>query len=604
MVDRSNDRASELEAAQIQWRNLFSRPTSPGEAPQLLSHVRYHKPGLLTRSNQRENHRWGDILGQKSSHYTRVNVQNVNGISIDGRGGQLNDICAVAQETLADIFCGQEHNLDVTQMHVRSLLYDTVQQYWDRTRFIAGTTPIPFATPYKPGGTFLLTSGRTSGRVVHQTQDRWGRWVTQEFSGRAGTKVVIVSAYQPVEKRGQEGNLTVAGQHRSLLLQSQGPVTNPRSAFRRDLLLALQGHLRAGSDILLVGDFNESFGSDADGMSFIAGELQLVNLGPLRHSSHAPATYSRGTKCLDYALGSPRLQAALVAMGYEEFNARLSSDHRGYFLDFDTDTLFGSPTPDLATPHRRMLKANNVRQVTAYIDRMYELLSAHNAFQRGHKLTHPGNRHRFAERLDRDVLAASISAEASLPQFGEPAWSLELSQARRKAQYLRKALSMFRIALDNTKILQEYSQAFPEAEVPCTQGHCSRLLRSATLEIRSLVKQSYVTRRTQRRQRIKALETSRCSSDKETAQRLRRLQKAEDITAVTHKLRHVRGKYSRSGVVRLEIPLNTGDDPKHVRNGNTSTFLRKSFGSFKNGIGFILARHTGHPLQFHRWQIY
>lgn len=104
MVDRSNDRASELEAAQIQWRNLFSRPTSPGEAPQLLSHVRYHKPGLLTRSNQRENHRWGDILGQKSSHYTRVNVQNVNGISIDGRGGQLNDICAVAQETQADIF--------------------------------------------------------------------------------------------------------------------------------------------------------------------------------------------------------------------------------------------------------------------------------------------------------------------------------------------------------------------------------------------------------------------------------------------------------------------------------------------------------------------
>ncbi|KAI2511551.1 hypothetical protein MHU86_2805 [Fragilaria crotonensis] len=417
MVDRSPDRASELATAQKQWRNLFSRPSSPGVAPQSLSQVKHRKRGLLTRSNQRENHPWGDILGQKSPHHTRVYVQNVNGISIDGRGGQLNDICAVVQETQADIFCGQEHNLDVTQMHVRSLLYDTVQQYWDRTRFLAGTTPIPFATPYKPGGTFLLTIGRTSGRVVHQTQDRWGRWVTQEFSGRAGTKVVIVSAYQPVEKRGQEGNLTVAGQHRSLLLQAQDSVTNPRSAFRRDLLSALRGHLRAGSDILLVGDFNETFGSDADGMSFIAGELQLVNLGPGRHSSHAPATYARGTKCLDYALGSPRLQAALVAMGYEEFNARLSSDHRGYFLDFDTDKLFGSPTPDLATPNRRMLKANNVRQVTAYIDRMYELLSVHNAFQRGHKLTHPGNRHQFAERLDRDVLAASISAEASLPQF-------------------------------------------------------------------------------------------------------------------------------------------------------------------------------------------
>ncbi|KAI2507028.1 hypothetical protein MHU86_7413 [Fragilaria crotonensis] len=38
--------------------------------------------------------------------------------------------------------------------------------------------------------------------------------------------------------------------------------------------------------------------------------------------------------------------------------------------------------------------------------------------------------------------------------------------------------------------------------------------------------------------------------------------KAEDIKAVTDKLRHVRGKSHQGSVVRLEIPLNEGDDPK------------------------------------------
>ncbi len=104
----------------------------------------------------------------------------------------------------------------------------------------------------------------------------------------------------------------------------------------------------------------------------------------------------------------------MIAMGYDPFNVRLSSDHRGFFLDFDTDKLFGNPTSDLASVKRRMLKANNTAQVTTYINKMYELLLAHNAFDPGTRLTYPGNRHQFAERLDGDVLAASLAAETAI----------------------------------------------------------------------------------------------------------------------------------------------------------------------------------------------
>jgi hypothetical protein len=265
---------------------------------------------------------------------------------------------------------------------------------------------------------------------------------------------------------------------------------------------------------------------------------------------------------LFYALGSPHLRDAMIATGYDSFNARLSSDHRGFFLDFDTDKFFGSLTPDLVGPNRRMLKAQSTHQVTAYINKMYKLLLAHNAFDRGQRLTYPGNRHTFAERLDHDLLAASLAAEKSLPQFGEHAWSIELSNARRRVQFLRKCLSMFRTGLDLSSIITEYATMFPDNEVPRHQHHCSRLLRLANREVRGIVKQSFVTRDAERRQRIQELEKSVLASDKKTALRLRRIQKAEHINAVMSKLRHVRGKHHRSGVVRLEIPFHSGDDPK------------------------------------------
>lgn len=56
---------------------------------------------------------------------------------------------------------------------------------------------------------------------------------------------------------------------------------------------------RAGSDILLVGDFNEPFGSDPDGLSF-TGELQLVNVINI-HPHDQRSTGSQGLSQGDHA---------------------------------------------------------------------------------------------------------------------------------------------------------------------------------------------------------------------------------------------------------------------------------------------------------------
>ena len=549
--------AALLSQSQAQWKNLFSRPTDFS-----TPHGRFtRKEAVMTRTNQRTNIPWGDPLGAKPTQVTRVYAQNVNGLSMDRRGGQFDDICSTHKELEADIFCGQEHNLDTTQMHIKSYIYDAAKHHWDRSRVIFGTTPISFTSHYKPGGTFILTTGSVAGRIKDQVSDKWGRWVFHKLIGQGGQLLLIVSAYQPIDKHGKEGNLTIASQHRSLLLQSND-TTNPRTSFRRDLLATLLPYVQSGAEILLLGDFNETLGSDPDGMSLIASRLQLIDLMASRHSSIPPATYARGSKRLDYALASQRFSQSLVACGYDSFNARFSSDHRGYFFDFNTAHLFGNPTQQLATLNSRLLRASNIHQVTSYIDTKYELLLSHNAFERGHKLTFLGNRHQYAERLDNDVLATSLVAESRIPQFGAPAWSVELASARKLVQLLTKYLSAMRTHLDHTAVLATFATEFPDVSIPATIRECSHRLRAAKKEVYDIVQQSFQRRDHEREQRIKSLETSGLKADKQTAQILRRLKKAEDIKNLFAKLKHVRTKEKRQGVVRLEIPLHPEDDPK------------------------------------------
>ena len=80
----------------------------------------------------------------------------------------------------------------------------------------------------------MMTVGHLTGRVVNQVRDKWGRWTLQEFKGKDKTRVVIVSAYQPVDNTNGKGKTTVSAQQQSLLIMAQDPTTNPRIAFRRD----------------------------------------------------------------------------------------------------------------------------------------------------------------------------------------------------------------------------------------------------------------------------------------------------------------------------------------------------------------------------------
>ncbi|KAI2490946.1 hypothetical protein MHU86_23634 [Fragilaria crotonensis] len=543
-----------LDSAKLQWRQLFSKPITDNDS----------RPTTLTTLNMRSNVPWGDDLGPKDSSIIRLYSINVNGISIDRRGGTFDDICRSIKEVQADIFCGQEHNLDTTQFRIRSALFDSAKQHWKRHRISLGTTPITVENSYKPGGTMILTVDSLMGRIVCQDRDPWGRWVVQEFTGKGTRKIAVFSAYQPVDKVISPGTITVAAQHASLLRLTQDQVLNPRTAFRRDLLKALQTYASVGTLLLVVGDFNEVFGADPDGMSKIAGELGLIDVFARRNSSTPPVTYARGTKRLDYALASPAVGDAVISAGYEAFNAHIVSDHRGFYLDFDSNALFGSDTQQLVSAEKRDLSSNNTQQVTEYIREKYRILfHHHNAFVRSVQLTQPGNRHAFAERLDQDVLTASLAAAAKVKKFGEPAWSVELAEARKQVVVLKKHLSALRTHYDHSSVLtREMAQLLTPVPLPPTPSECSAAIRKVESSIKAIIAESYERRDQERQRKIAALETSGKQSDKESATRLRHMKKAEDIKQLFRKISGVRKNKLRQGVTRIEIPLHPDDNPK------------------------------------------
>ena len=549
---------TQTETARAAWRQIFNQRAMTQNRTQLST----------TRANARENLPWGDILDCKESHQFRLYSVNINGIQLDKDGGKFDEFCHVLNEIQGDIGCIQEHNLDTTHSYVRTRLNDTAKHRWQWRRLTYASTPISFARSYKPGGTMIISAGSSTSRIIDSGGDKWGRWTYQTFQGNGQTIITILSAYQVVDSAtALQGATTAAAQQRALLIQGKDATHDPRKAFRRDLTKTLQAFQHNGHEIILVGDFNEKFTDDDEGMSKIAAECELIDVMKTVHPylTETP-TYARGRTRLDYALATPRIVTTVERCGYEPFNHRITSDHRTYFIDLDATRLFGTPIQEMARYSGRGLHANNLRQVTAYIQRKHEILSSQNAFVRAARLAAPGNRHLFAERLDRDLLQASVGAEKSVRPIGEPQWSIKLMKARQRVTLLKQLLSMHKNRIDLTDQIRAIGRDIEDDFIhPTTVAECSQLLRKASRDVYHIVEEHHQHRETERNIQIATLEATGKPADNNHARILRILKKAESIQMMFKKLRNQLNPAERQSVTRVEVPVNEQEDPKQCQ---------------------------------------
>jgi hypothetical protein len=145
---------SPLQQAQIDWNSIFMANQANSSRIQ-----DGNRPIQLSVENQRQNTSWGDSMDAKHESVTRVYALIVNGLTLDRRGCQFDELCKVSKEVQDDMVACQEHCLDTTQAIVRSIMYDTIRKSWPRSKLTLGTTPTPFVNMYKPGGTIDVLCG-------------------------------------------------------------------------------------------------------------------------------------------------------------------------------------------------------------------------------------------------------------------------------------------------------------------------------------------------------------------------------------------------------------------------------------------------------------
>ena len=389
-----------------------------------------------------------------------------------------------------------------------------------------------------------------------------GRWVSIRITTVSSRKIRIISAYQVCNSR-TSGTNTAAAQQRSQLIEEAANLPNlrrlnPRQAFTQELQSFIHQVQNDHEEIILAGDFNEEITKNDSGMQNLATSCDLVDLFNVRlGTADQPATYQRGSSRLDYILMSPSLLPHVKAAGYDPFGYRIPSDHRGMYVDFDTESLLQQDLFPLAATEKREFKTTSPGVVQKYVIAKMKYLDNHRFFTRLTYLEQLANPdHALAEALDRDFQRASIHAARKCSKKPRPPWSPKLAQAWAELHYYKLAKS----SLDTTKrfdaAILRLQQKWPDLPTPLPtdrniiqQGIRESLLglRQARQAAQTLREEFLVQKCTQYNE----------LDDKSRAKIIRRLLRAESQHKVYQKIQQLRnpegGSYSLSS---LKIPRN------------------------------------------------
>ena len=188
------------------------------------------------------------------------------------------------------------------------------------------------------------------------------------------------------------------------------------------------------------------------GMTKLVTECHLVDACLSKHGIKNFTTYQRGSQVLDYILVNPLLLSAVQGTGYEPFNLRILSNHRGIFLDVYTPHIFGSTINPLTPIQLRDLSTRRSHQIAPYFEHKHQHLQTHNWFNKLHQLQHHMTtnqaNHALAEDLYNQLVAASQYAGSHLKKFPPAPYSPTIARLRNIKRLLLLTITQLKTSRD------------------------------------------------------------------------------------------------------------------------------------------------------------
>ena len=231
----------------------------------------------------------------------RISGFNPNGI----KQQQLETQIQHCIDSSIDVQCFSEINLDVYKTKVRTELVKTIKKMDKQARSVWGTSQFVSNSEYKPGGTSIVTLGKTAGRVKDWGSGPLGRWTYQLLRGKGDTNILIVSIYQCCNNRRKNQKKTAYHQQQVMLSELDREDTDPRRNFYNDIVDEINRikNNSGGKTIpLIIGDWNEPCTGTTNAQK-ICNEFGLVNIFDHLYPNHPKFnTQQDGSRCIDYAL--------------------------------------------------------------------------------------------------------------------------------------------------------------------------------------------------------------------------------------------------------------------------------------------------------------
>ena len=517
---------------------------------------------------QADNNPIGDTMNDASGEPNnfRIYSQNVNGLNA-GRGtGKWEGILEMANTNNVSIMGLSETNTEWNNYRLTSRLKAKLRKHSNHGHMTHSTSSIKVSSYYKPGGTATIALNKWSGRITNCITDTSGQGRWSGFILRARKPIVVITAYRvPQSSIDNVGYKTAYAQQWAVARMAGEQQPEPRGQTTKDLTSAIK-QWQQTQDIILMIDANEHFDSPQSAISKLAASCNLVDIIATRHQQATnTATYSRGTKRIDFILISENIAPAVTRCGLLPFYEGIHSDHRGSFIDLDARILFQDRTPQLYEQPRRQLHSKKPSAVMHYKTELWKQLTAHNIINRSttiaQRAIQDAKTSSFAQELNNIaniIQQAMLSAEASCPKSPNTPYSTKMANLNKIIRYWKTKKSEIKTKRDATPQLQQIQQELPKSyqaklvQTFSIQTHIRKAVSEYNKEIPN-------AKEHRQEQIYDWAEAAAKRGDKTVAQHIRSMAQAEDSKETFRILKNIIKPQDRSGLKKLDVPATSED---------------------------------------------
>jgi hypothetical protein len=314
---------------------------------------------------------FGDVLTPAKPEKTvRIFYQNVNGIQKAKSWNEFNNLSKQLRSFQIDIWGATETNLKWNNARHQQAK-NIIQKHCVLSALQTSSNKEECFSSYQPGGTATAIRNKLVGRITTTIQDKTnlGRWSGFKLNTNFGHQLNIITVYQSTRSEG----IYTTYQQQAHYFRSQGIINpDPRKILMSDLTDLVSDFNRNKEETIVLIDANDNPLARNSLLSNFLSNTSLVSL--IKNPQHHPATYTRGSQCIDFIFGSIRLLDHVQVSGISAFFEPPwpNTDHRGLFVDIDEIGLFGATLETIPLPIRRTITSKSKKQILKFIDTIHK----------------------------------------------------------------------------------------------------------------------------------------------------------------------------------------------------------------------------------------